>query len=235
MRSEKKYKAWIGLGNNGNLIKSLLKRRFWWSISEDKTKNINFMWTQLRNNDFMEKQEPSSLWVKNKSKVWGRDSYVQESKLSSKQLIYRRKKQSITGEQNEEDFYYKILTKDEILKIKEVNSRLKNKLYEEKKWVMELDEIDNEQCRMHNHLSNNFYLGNKKALFYNLKQYYELLDKNVFHKLPLTFHIKKGFKDIQYKRFVAYYKRRQANIKKAEKQEMEGKRKTRNIWIVKPG
>jgi hypothetical protein len=91
---------------------------------------------------------------------------------------------------------------------------------------------------MHNHLINNFYLGNKKALFYNLKQYYDLLDENVFRKIPLTFHIKKGFKDIQYKRFVAYYKRRQLSIKKQEKdiEEKGGvKQKMRNVWIVKPG
>jgi hypothetical protein len=37
---------------------------------------------------------------------------------------------------------------------------------------MELTELKNEDCKMHNHLINNFYLGNKKALFYNLKQYY---------------------------------------------------------------
>lgn len=67
---------------------------------------------------------------------------------------------------------------------------------------------------MHNHLINNFYLGNKKALFYNLKQYYDLLDEDVFTKIPLTFHIKKGFNDIQYKRFVAYFKHRQISIKK---------------------
>jgi hypothetical protein len=27
-----RYKAWIGGGNNGNLIKGLLKRRFWWNV-----------------------------------------------------------------------------------------------------------------------------------------------------------------------------------------------------------
>lgn len=67
---------------------------------------------------------------------------------------------------------------------------------------------------MHNHLINNFYLGNKKALFYNLKQYYDLIGENAFKRIPLTFHIKKGFKDPQYKRFLAYFKRRQALIKK---------------------
>lgn len=69
-------------------------------------------------------------------------------------------------------------------------------------------------------------------MFYNLKQYYELIGENAFTKIPLTFHIKKGFKDIQYKRFVAYYKRRQAGMKKPDK---EGGSKMRNVWIVKPG
>ena len=92
---------------------------------------------------------------------------------------------------------------------------------------------------MHNHLENNFFLGNKKALFYNLKEYYELIGENVFDYVPLTFHIKKGMKDPEYKRFIAYYNRRKSIIKKEEKiEEEEGyleKKKTRNIWIVKPG
>ena len=102
---------------------------------------------------------------------------------------------------------------------------------------MELPIMDNSECRVHNHLSNNFYLGNKKALFYNIKQYCELVGQNVFDIVPLTFHIKKGFKDPQYKRFVAYYKRRQLLMKKAEKEEGEKKekKKMRNVWIVKPG
>jgi hypothetical protein len=29
--------------------------------------------------------------------------------------------------------------------------------------------------RMHNHFFQNYYIGNKKALFYNLKRYYDLL------------------------------------------------------------
>lgn len=90
---------------------------------------------------------------------------------------------------------------------------------------------------MHNHLINNFYLGNKKALFYNLKQYYDLIGENAFTRIPLTFHIKKGFKDLQYKRFLAYYKKRQAAIKKQQKQDTQKgeKKKMRNVWIVKPG
>lgn len=53
-------------------------------------------------------------------------------------------------------------------------------------------------------------------MFHNLKQYYELRGDNVFNYLPLTFHIKNGLKDPQYKRFTHYYKRRAAYIKKQE-------------------
>ena len=82
------------------------------------------------------------------------------------------------------------------------------------------------------------HLGNKKALFYNLKEYYELTGGNLFRAIPLTFHIKKGLKDPQYKRFLAYHKKRQAHIRRQEREGEKGetvRRPMRNIWIVKPG
>jgi hypothetical protein len=45
-------------------------------------------------------------------------------------------------------------------------------------------------------------------------------------------------KDPEYLRFCEYHKRRSKLIKKEEKEEEEGfgsSKKTRNIWIVKPG
>lgn len=67
---------------------------------------------------------------------------------------------------------------------------------------------------IHNHLPNNYHLGNKKALFYNLKLYYNLVNEDPFDYIPLTFHIRNGFKDEEYKRFVTYYNRRNNKIKK---------------------
>lgn len=46
--------------------------------------------------------------------------------------------------------------------------------------------------KMHNHLFENYYIGNKKALFYNLRKYYEFTKENIFDYVPLTFHIIKG-------------------------------------------
>ena len=44
--------------------------------------------------------------------------------------------------------------------------------------------------KIHNHLEVHFHLSNKKALFYNMRSYYQSLKLNVFNYLPLTFHIK---------------------------------------------
>jgi len=45
---------------------------------------------------------------------------------------------------------------------------------------------------MHNHLINNYVIGNKKALFNTMSKYYKENNLDVFDFLPLTFHIKDG-------------------------------------------
>lgn len=67
---------------------------------------------------------------------------------------------------------------------------------------------------IHNHLQNNFHLGNKKALFYNLKVYYFKMGKNPFDYIPLTFHIKNGIKDPEYRKFIKFYQQRKEKIRK---------------------
>jgi hypothetical protein len=54
-KPENKYKFYLGKGNNYLLVKSLLKRRFWWSVEEDP-KKANFVWTQLKVNYFYQFQ-----------------------------------------------------------------------------------------------------------------------------------------------------------------------------------
>lgn len=53
----KKYKAFVGYGNNCNMIKGLIKRRFWWVISEENTNDCLFIWTQTKVNKIFERQE----------------------------------------------------------------------------------------------------------------------------------------------------------------------------------
>lgn len=52
--------------------------------------------------------------------------------------------------------------------------------------------------KVHNHLVNNYILGNKKALFNTMSNYYKDTGENVFDYLPLTFHIKEGLEDAKY-------------------------------------
>ena len=65
---------------------------------------------------------------------------------------------------------------------------------------------------MCNHLENHFHLSNKKALFYNMKMYYESIGKDPFDYLPLTFHIKEGVDDPEFAKFVNRYKEEQESI-----------------------
>lgn len=57
---DNKYKFYLGPGNNSLLIKSLMKRRFWW-VQVDDPKQANFVWTQLKVNNFYQFQKKTSL------------------------------------------------------------------------------------------------------------------------------------------------------------------------------
>jgi hypothetical protein len=56
--------------------------------------------------------------------------------------------------------------------------------------------------KVQNHLAENYYIGNKKALFYNLKRYYQFIGKPLFDAVPLTFHLTRGIEDQQYGEFL---------------------------------
>lgn len=61
------------------------------------------------------------------------------------------------------------------------------------------------KLKIQNHFECNYYLGNKKALFYAMKRYYGLIGKNPFDYLPLTFLIAKGLEDGEYEKFLEKY------------------------------
>lgn len=81
---------------------------------------------------------------------------------------------------------------------------------------------------MTNHFITNTFIGNKKALFYAMRKYYQLTKQNVFTVLPVTFHISsKGIEDPEYQSFLDSYKHFE--------EEKSKDRSIRNIWIAKPG
>jgi hypothetical protein len=89
---------------------------------------------------------------------------------------------------------------------------------------------------IHNHLEFNWHLGHKRALFFNLKNYYESLNLNVFDYCPITYTIK-DLDDIEWQRFIDRYYKLESAIEEADKcPELKAKNPyPQNIWILKPG
>jgi hypothetical protein len=50
----RKYKYYIGSGNNKNLIISLMKKRWWW-MEVNCFSEANFIWTQLKQSKVLKK------------------------------------------------------------------------------------------------------------------------------------------------------------------------------------
>ena len=59
--------------------------------------------------------------------------------------------------------------------------------------------------RTTNHQENNFHLSNKKAIYYNMRVYYEATNQNPFEVMPLTYHIKEGLTDREFQKFEESY------------------------------
>jgi len=64
----------------------------------------------------------------------------------------------------------------------------------------EKDDEKEENITSHNLMAyskqeNNYHLSNKKAIYYNMKVYFEALGIEYHSQLPLTFHIKEGLSD----------------------------------------
>lgn len=85
-----------------------------------------------------------------------------------------------------------------------------------------------EKSKVCNHLEGHIHLSNKKALYYNMKAYYECMGENPFDYIPLTYHIQEGSLDPMFENFNKKY------IDIQENGDSKG-RKVQNIWIVKPG
>ena len=72
---------------------------------------------------------------------------------------------------------------------------------------------------VYNHLEGSTQLGNKKELYYNMKSYYERINKDPFKIIPLTFHVSEGVDDLQFTKF----------------REMFEEMREQKVWIIKPG
>jgi len=60
----------------------------------------------------------------------------------------------------------------------------------------------------------NYHLSNKKALFWNMAQYYKRLGRNPFDNLPLTFHVEAGTSDSEFVKFKHHFAATKDKIKR---------------------
>jgi hypothetical protein len=109
--------------------------------------------------------------------------------------------------------------------------------------------VNSSNINVYNRLQGNYHISNKKALFLNMKSYYHSISGDeftVFNHLPVTFHIKSGLEDPEFRKFIDYYydqeekvnkNKEEIRILKEEGQHAKAKKckKVRNIWIIKPG
>ena len=80
------------------------------------------------------------------------------------------------------------------------------------------------KLRIYNRLEDNFHLSNKKALFFNMTQFYKALKEDPFKVLPLTFHIEHGLTDPEFLEFKSFFMQIEEE-KKFKSRELEAKKK----------
>ncbi|CAD8098530.1 unnamed protein product [Paramecium primaurelia] len=232
------YKAYVGKGNNGMLVRQIIKSRWWWSI-QDEQEQCHFVWTQLKVNTIHENMKALNRNPNESMSCQSASSSL--TTIGSVSLGFSKQDEQSESEQIKVDAIQKInnqwskfLANAELRQFSTIlngqGRQSKLLTLEQAQTVKPKLSVYNEPVKAHNHLENNFHLGNKKALFYNMKAYYESQNLNVFENLPVTYHIK-SLDGPEYHQFMEAYKERQQMIN----QENDEKNKRRNIWIIKPG
>ncbi|CAD8209305.1 unnamed protein product [Paramecium pentaurelia] len=259
------YYYYVGLGNNGSLVKNIFRQRWWWSEVEtlDTTK-VNMSWTQLKQNICIEQLHPYNM----DSGAQSSDSVILSYEetigdTSDSDIDVRPKQLSITGgnhkqqsssqhQQKKPPNYYsmkRILNAQDLQKLvnymEEINcfdsqlifSDCTEKLLKDIKQYSTIQRLDSRNQKMHNHMEDNWHLGNKKALFYNMRHYFQIIKEDYNKLLPVTFHVQKGLSDIEYSRFLDYYNKRNEELREIEKNRdrKDKKKLPLNLWIIKPG
>lgn len=89
------------------------------------------------------------------------------------------------------------------------NSATKNKILlrgkKEDKEEEKEENVTSHSLITYGKMENNYHLANKKAIFYNMKVYYEAIGEEYHKHMPISFHIKEGLNDPQFQKFEQLY------------------------------
>lgn len=169
--------------------------------------NPNFVWTQIKNKSFIE-----ILTKAQNENIFDDEENQQESSLNKGILTATTTILSL-------DNLKSLISQEDMPLLRKGWKSLKTLKKKEENTLTIKKPME---LKIHNHFENNFHLGNKKALFYNLREYYEKTNQNVFQDIPTTFHIRKGLEDPEYSNFLNCFN---------EMKEKTGQK----LWILKPG
>jgi hypothetical protein len=223
------YKYYIGRGNNSGIVRTALKSRFWWSMGDyDDWEDYNFIWTQWKSNKILtclkswkevqeqEQKEADKKRSSQSTRGGPVDSQLstqatdKESTSSKENLITTPKKSKLAsaslGNTNSE-IQFKKQNSATAHSSAAKNSRVFGrgaKKGEDKEDEKEENPTSHSLLN-YSKMENNYHLSNKKAIFYNMKVYYEAIGKEYHHYLPLTYHIKEGLNDNQFLKFEQLY------------------------------
>ena len=204
------YRYYLGQGNNAQLVKTTFSSRWWWSRVEEEDKcGSNLVWTQWKEKDCIQALPTAA---------------------SPLELQTGEAQVSCALRYNPGWGPYRLSVAGRVVDLAPLGFDLILKSPSFVRAAPGLTLFPG-SLKTHNKLENNHHLANKKALFINMKQYYELMGQDPFISLPLTFHIKEGESDPEFRRFEETYSQLAAQAE----QEPDPSKKPRNIWILKPG
>eukprot|EP00347_Sterkiella_histriomuscorum_P016897 403351431 len=204
-QQQQSLKYYIGKGNNGQLVKVLFKQRIlnnWVQVvkkkglEESTLENVNFIWTQVKRQHIMA--------------CFNVAVPLEESQLNTVQSV------KCNGNFNTNN-----ISADQ-QQIQSIKTEAKNVITTANE-IKSAEILKQEQLRIYGKLENNYHLANKKALFMNMKNYYEALDQDPFNAIPLTFHIKDGINDPSFTQFKQIF------------EDFSQNQSLKNVWIIKPG
>lgn len=169
------YKYYIGPGNNSKLIEKCLNSRWWW-VRVDDEDEANFIWTQWKSQEIVDKLE----------KFKGRVEIESRNRLEVSTNVQLFKEGEKPSNVDLGPLGFARITKAQnFLRMKQIS-------------------VLSQELRCYNKLEFNFEIANKKNLFFNMTKFYLDRGKDPFDVIPLTFHV--NSKDDQsFKDFCKYY------------------------------